>query len=107
MAETFTWPGGARLAMSFVINVEEGSEMSLADGDKRPCGSINPTIRPRRLRGRLPAQQPDAARLEMVRLGGVLGALACGGGIRHDLGVERQQGVAKALFDVALDALLQ
>ena len=30
------WPGGARLAMSFVINVEEGSEMSTARGDKGP-----------------------------------------------------------------------
>ncbi|MEM7445838.1 MAG: polysaccharide deacetylase family protein [Pseudomonadota bacterium] len=36
MAAAFSWPGGARLAMSFVINVEEGSEMTLADGDKRP-----------------------------------------------------------------------
>ncbi|MCP5149622.1 MAG: allantoinase PuuE [Ectothiorhodospiraceae bacterium] len=27
------WPGGARLALNFVINVEEGSEASIADGD--------------------------------------------------------------------------
>ena len=26
----YSWPGKARLAMSFVINVEEGAEMSLA-----------------------------------------------------------------------------
>lgn len=32
----FHWPNKARLAMSFVINVEEGSEMSLARGDKGP-----------------------------------------------------------------------
>ena len=32
----FHWPDKARLAMSFVINVEEGSEMSLARGDKGP-----------------------------------------------------------------------
>lgn len=32
----FRWPGGAGLAMSFVINVEEGSEMSVARGDKGP-----------------------------------------------------------------------
>ena len=31
-----TWPGDARLAMSFVINVEEGSELTVADGDKGP-----------------------------------------------------------------------
>ena len=32
----FTWPDGKRLAMSFVINIEEGSEMSIARGDKGP-----------------------------------------------------------------------
>jgi peptidoglycan/xylan/chitin deacetylase (PgdA/CDA1 family) len=31
-----TWPGGARLAMSLVVNVEEGSEMNVRDGDKGP-----------------------------------------------------------------------
>jgi len=29
------WPNGARLALSIVVNVEEGSEMSVARGDKR------------------------------------------------------------------------
>ena len=28
------WPGGARLAVSFVVNVEEGAELSIADGDE-------------------------------------------------------------------------
>ena len=28
------WPGGARLAVSLVVNVEEGAELSLADGDE-------------------------------------------------------------------------
>ena len=27
------WPGGAGLAVSLVLNVEEGAELSLADGD--------------------------------------------------------------------------
>lgn len=27
------WPGGARLALNFVLNIEEGSEYSIADGD--------------------------------------------------------------------------
>ena len=31
-----TWPGGARLALSLVVNVEEGAERSVADGDKGP-----------------------------------------------------------------------
>lgn len=29
------WPGGARLALSIVVNVEEGAELSLASGDER------------------------------------------------------------------------
>jgi len=30
------WPNGARLALSLVVNVEEGSELSLRDGDRGP-----------------------------------------------------------------------
>jgi peptidoglycan/xylan/chitin deacetylase (PgdA/CDA1 family) len=29
------WPDGARVAVSFVVNVEEGAELSLIDGDER------------------------------------------------------------------------
>lgn len=29
------WPGDARLAVSFVLNIEEGAELSIADGDER------------------------------------------------------------------------
>src|SRR6516165_6220914 len=29
------WPNGARVAVSFVVNFEEGSELSIADGDDR------------------------------------------------------------------------
>lgn len=32
--ERIDWPGGAKCALSIVVNVEEGSEMSLARGDK-------------------------------------------------------------------------
>jgi peptidoglycan/xylan/chitin deacetylase (PgdA/CDA1 family) len=32
------WPGGARLALSFVVNVEEGAELSLTSGDARNEG---------------------------------------------------------------------
>lgn len=35
MAE-FSWPDGKTLALSIVVNVEEGAEMSVAEGDKRP-----------------------------------------------------------------------
>ena len=30
------WPNGARLAMSLVVNVEEGSEMNPVEGDRVP-----------------------------------------------------------------------
>ena len=29
------WPGGARLAVNFVLNYEEGSEYSIDDGDEK------------------------------------------------------------------------
>lgn len=32
--ERIDWPGGARLALSVVVNVEEGSEMTIARGDR-------------------------------------------------------------------------
>jgi len=32
----WSWPGGAKLALTVVVNVEEGSEYSLADGDPLP-----------------------------------------------------------------------
>ncbi|WP_419908238.1 polysaccharide deacetylase family protein [Hoeflea sp.] len=36
MSGTLTWPDGRTLALSIVVNVEEGSEMTIADGDKKP-----------------------------------------------------------------------
>jgi len=36
MNKDYRWPDDARLAMSFVVNIEEGSEMSIARGDKKP-----------------------------------------------------------------------
>ncbi len=32
---SLAWPGGAGLAVSLVLNIEEGAELSLADGDER------------------------------------------------------------------------
>ncbi|WP_160153427.1 polysaccharide deacetylase family protein [Microbulbifer sp. ALW1] len=32
----YTWPKGARLALSIVVNVEEGSESTVLDGDRGP-----------------------------------------------------------------------
>lgn len=33
---TYRWPNGARLALSLVVNVEEGAEQNIDDGDKGP-----------------------------------------------------------------------
>ena len=37
------WPGGARLALNFVLNYEEGSESSIPDGDGFSEASLNGT----------------------------------------------------------------
>ncbi|MEO1136444.1 MAG: polysaccharide deacetylase family protein [Pseudomonadota bacterium] len=34
--EEFTWPNGAKFALSVVVNVEEGAEQNIRDGDKGP-----------------------------------------------------------------------
>ena len=41
------WPNGARIAVSFVVNVEEGAEFSIADGDDRnePVHEITDEVR--------------------------------------------------------------
>ncbi len=36
MTNRLRWPGGKSLALSIVVNVEEGSELTIADGDKKP-----------------------------------------------------------------------
>ena len=40
------WPGGARLAVSVVVNIEEGAELSVAMGDERnePIHEVVDTI---------------------------------------------------------------
>ncbi|MEM7043722.1 MAG: polysaccharide deacetylase family protein [Pseudomonadota bacterium] len=35
-SDRLAWPDDARLALSFVVNVEEGAEMSVKDGDRGP-----------------------------------------------------------------------
>ena len=41
------WPGGARVAVNFVLNYEEGSEYSLADGDGRSETTLTEVASPR------------------------------------------------------------
>lgn len=38
---TIRWPGGAGLAVNFVVNVEEGSEYSVGDGDGRSESALS------------------------------------------------------------------
>ncbi len=45
------WPGGARLAVNFVLNYEEGSEYSLQDGDGRSDATLTEVAQPRVSRG--------------------------------------------------------
>ena len=41
------WPGGARLALNFVLNYEEGSEYSIGDGDGRSDATLTEVAQPR------------------------------------------------------------
>ncbi len=45
------WPNGARLAVNFVLNVEEGSEYSILDGDDRTDAALSEVATPRVPRG--------------------------------------------------------
>lgn len=45
------WPGGARLAVNFVLNVEEGAEYSMQDGDGRSDATLSEVAQPRVPRG--------------------------------------------------------
>ena len=36
MSKAYAWPGDSRLAVSIVVNVEEGAEGTIADGDPGP-----------------------------------------------------------------------
>lgn len=41
------WPNGARLALNFVLNVEEGAEYAIADGDARTDAALTEVATPR------------------------------------------------------------
>lgn len=60
----FRWPGGAGLALNFVLNVEEGSEYSIADGDGRSEAALS-EVRA----SRVPEGQRDLAAESMYEYG--------------------------------------
>ena len=62
------WPGGARLAVNFVLNYEEGSEYSMADGDGRSDATLTEVAQPR-----VPRGQRDLAAESMFEYGSRVG----------------------------------
>ena len=62
------WPGGAGLAVNFVLNVEEGSEYSIADGDGRSETALS-EVRA----SRVPKGERDLAAESMYEYGSRVG----------------------------------
>ncbi len=84
------WPGGARLALNFVVNFEEGSEYSIGDGDGRTDTGLT-----ERVSAAVPAGQRDLAAESMFEYGSRVGFWR-----RHRIFLERQ--VPFTLFACAL-----
>ncbi|MET0508642.1 MAG: allantoinase PuuE [Burkholderiaceae bacterium] len=62
------WPGGARIALQFALNYEEGSEFAVADGDDR-----NETGLTEAVGGRVPAGKRDLAFESLYEYGSRVG----------------------------------
>jgi|SRR5215212_3123281 len=63
-----TWPGGARIAISLVVNYEEGSELAVGDGDPAPERVLSESaVRP------WPAGKRDLAMETMYEYGARVG----------------------------------
>ncbi len=102
------WPGGARLALNFVVNYEEGSEYSIGDGDGRTDTGLT-----ERVSATAPAGQRDLAAESMFEYGSRVGfwrllrifrerrlpltVFACA------LALERNPQVAQAIREEGLD----
>ncbi len=63
-----TWPNGARLAVNFVLNYEEGSEYGFADGDGRTDTTLTEVSQ-----ARVPAGRRDLAAESMFEYGSRVG----------------------------------
>jgi allantoinase len=64
----FDWPGGARVAVNFVLNYEEGSEYSIDDGDGRSESALIEVSAPR-----VPIGARDLASQSMYEYGSRVG----------------------------------
>lgn len=62
------WPGGARIAVNFVLNYEEGSEYSIGEGDGRSETSLTEVSAPR-----VPPGERDLAAESMYEYGSRIG----------------------------------
>ncbi|WP_341862598.1 polysaccharide deacetylase family protein [Gymnodinialimonas sp. 57CJ19] len=85
-----SWPGGARLAVNFVLNVEEGSEYSIGDGDGRSESALS-EVRA----SRIPEGSRDLAAESMYEYGSRVGFWRI-----HDL--FRDRGLPLTIFASAL-----
>ena len=63
-----TWPNGARIAINFVLNYEEGAEYTIADGDGRSEAALTEVGQPR-----VPAGMRDLASETMYEYGSRVG----------------------------------
>lgn len=64
----FDWPGGARVAVNFVLNVEEGTEYSTLDGDGRTDSALSEVAA-----ARVPVGDRDLGYEGMVEYGARVG----------------------------------
>ncbi|GGA55252.1 polysaccharide deacetylase family protein [Pelagibacterium lentulum] len=86
----FDWPGGARVAVNFVVNYEEGSEYSIDDGDGRSESALIEVSTPR-----VPVGSRDLASQSMYEYGCRVGFWRL-----HDLFVSR--GLPVTIFAAAV-----
>ncbi|MEM7024660.1 MAG: polysaccharide deacetylase family protein [Pseudomonadota bacterium] len=63
-----TWPNGARIAINFVLNYEEGAEYTIADGDGRSEAALTEVNQPR-----VPTGMRDLASETMYEYGSRVG----------------------------------
>ena len=84
------WPGGARVALQFALNYEEGAEASIADGDGRTELGLTETTG-----GRVPAGRRDLAFESLYEYGSRVG-------VWRVLDLFRERGLALTLFGAAL-----
>jgi peptidoglycan/xylan/chitin deacetylase (PgdA/CDA1 family) len=72
----FTWPNGARLAVSVVVNIEEGAELQVLDGDttSERIGEVISVV---------PEGRPDPGQAQIFAYGTRAGAWRMADALRH------------------------